>query len=301
MAAEYAGQPVILIEQDVDHSVGIRSGRWWTAFDGSYVTLPMVMVGSGYQISNGYVDFYSTYKNMIEAEKARPPKANVTAYYQRIGNHFEVTVSVTNQSGVPLSYTNDATVHVIVYEEAKVNITQRFVRAATYTSIGDTLENGETASYNLETEDISPLNWDKVHIIALVDYRPLSTGPYDTLQAAVATEAVGFDVSPDTLVYMVSPGETTIYSTDLTITGAPALTWEVTGATSWLTVSPTQGNIATIPNVSLKNNSLVSGWQEDTLTFTANVDSETLQEQVLVRAYLGPLNRVYLPTIMSAP
>lgn len=261
----------------------------------------MVMVGSGYQISNGYVDFYTTYKNMIEAEKARPPKASVTAYYQRVGNHFEVTVNVTNQSGVPLSYTNAATVHVIVYEEAKVNITQRFVRAATYTPIGDTLENGASASYSLETVDISPLNWDKVHVIALVDYRPLATGPYDTLQAAVATEAVGFEVTPDTLVYMVSPGEITAYSTDLTIVGAPTLTWEVIGVANWLTVSPMQGTIATMPNVSLQNNGLANGWQENTLTFTADTGSETLQEYVLVRAYLGPLNRVYLPIVMSAP
>lgn len=292
---------MIVIEQDVDHPVGTRIGRWWAAYDGSYVMLPLVMVGSGYQISNGYVDFYTTYKNMIEMEKSRPPQADVTAYYERVGNHFQVTVNVTNQSGVPLSYVNDATVHVIVYEEAKVNITQRFVRAATYASIMNTLENSGTASFNLVTEDIFPLNWDKIHVIALVDYRPLATGPYDTLQAAVATEAVGFGVSPDNVVFMVSPGETATHPVDLTIEGAPSLTWEVSDVGIWLAVSPITGGITAIPSVSLKPANLINGWQEDTLTFTADVGGETFQQNVLVKAYLGPLNRVYLPTVMSAP
>ena len=292
---------MILIEQDVDNPVGNRKGRWWTAYDGSSVTLPMMMVGSGYQISNGYVDFYPVYRNMIEAQLARPPQAAVNASYQRVGNHFDVRVSVTNESGVPLSYLNQATVHVIVYEEAKVHDTNRFVRAASSESISDSLEHGQTVSFILTTEDITPVNWDAVHVIALVDYRPQSTGPYDTLQAAVATESVDFGVSPDTVVFMVSPTETAVAPRQLTIVGPPKLTWHVTGAADWFIVAPPQGDRSTSPQLSLVLGNLTDGWQEKTITFNAETAAETFQEDVLVRAYRGPIFQVYLPIVVSMP
>ena len=257
-----------------------------------------MMVGSGYQISNGSVDFYPVYKNMIEAEMARPPQAAVNAYYQRVGNHFEVRVMVTNESGVPLSYLNQATVHVIVYEEAKVNITNRFVRAATSELFSDSLEHGQTASYTLTTADITPVNWDAIHIIALVDYRPQSTGPFDTLQAAVATDNVDFEVSPDTVVFMVSPTDTAVTPRQLTIVGPPQLSWHVTGAADWFTVTPPQGGSSTSPQLSLLLGNLIDGWQEKTITFNAETAVETLQEDVLIRAYRGPLFQAYLPIVV---
>ena len=75
------------------------------------------------------------------------------------------------------------------------------MRAATETSFQNTLAPEQTAVFNLTTADIAPLNWDKVHVIALVDYRPQAGDRYDTLQAAVAIEGVVFSVTPDTVVY----------------------------------------------------------------------------------------------------
>ena len=198
------------------------------------------MVGSGYQISNGSVDFYNVYKNMIEAEKARPPQADVTATYKREGSHYNVEVVVTNNSGQTLSYMNAATVHVLVYEEAKVNLTGRFVRAATSTSISS-LAHGETDSFNLTTADIAPLNWNHVHVVALVDYSPEAIGHYDTLQAAIATEAVDFEVRPEMVVFLLDPAGVGTTSTRLEIAGPPQLTWQLTGGAAWFTVTPTQG------------------------------------------------------------
>ncbi len=292
---------MLLIEQDVDHPVGSRIGRWWTAFDGSYVILPMVMVGSGYQISNGYVDFYTTYKNMIEAEKARPPLAEVNAYYQRVGDHFEVRVAVTNKSGVELSYANQATVHVLVYEEAAVNITGRFVRAATATAIATPLAHGQTASFDLTTADIAPLDWGRVHIIALVDYLPQPAGPYDTLQAAAAIESLNFGVTPDTVVFMMSPTDTAVASQRLTVVGPPQLTWQVTGSADWFAVTPLQGDTSLSPQLSLVLGNVTEGWQEKTITLNAAAANETFQANVLVRAYRGPLNKIYLPAVSVTP
>ena len=275
--------------------------RWWAAFDGSYVILPMVMVGSGYQISSGPVDFYTTYKNMIEAEKARPPLADVSAYYQRVGNHFDVRVAVINKSGVELYYTNEATVHVIVYEEAKVNITGRFVRAATATQISTPLAHGQTASFDLTTADIAPLDWGKVHVVALVDYLPQPNGPYDTLQAAVAVEGQDFAVTPDKVVFLVSPTDTAIPPQQLTVAGPPQLTWQVAGGADWFAVSPTQGDTSTKAQLSLVMGNVIDGWQEETITVNAAAVNETFQQEVLVRAYRGPLNKVYLPLVSAAP
>ncbi|MFO7683212.1 MAG: hypothetical protein R6X34_24520 [Chloroflexota bacterium] len=301
LAAEYTNQPVLLLEQDVDHTVGNRYGRWWDAYDGpSPAWLPFVMVGSGYRISNGSVDFYNVYKNMIEAEKARPPQADVTATYKREGGHYNVKVVVTNKSGQTLSYTNLATVHVLVYEETKVILTGRFVRAATSTLISS-LAHGETASFNLTTADISPLDWNKVHVVALVDYIPASIDHFDTLQAAIATEGVDFEVRPDMVAFLIDPEGVGVTSTRLEITGPPQLTWQMTGGADWFSVTPTQGDVTNSPQISLVMANVADGWQEETLTFSAEVAHEVLQEPVLVKAYRGPVHYTYLPVIARKP
>jgi hypothetical protein len=189
LAGEYAGQPVVFLEQNVDNALGSRLNRWWAAFDWSRpTTLPLVMASSGHRISNGRVDFYNTYKAMVEAELARPPQADIQATYRRSGSKFQVEVRVKNLSGVTLSASaNSATVHVLVYEETDVGLTGRFVRAAVSTGISPGLAHGATASFNLETPALSGVNWARLHVIALVDYRPAGmSGPYDMLQAANA-------------------------------------------------------------------------------------------------------------------
>jgi hypothetical protein len=290
-----------LLEQDVDHAVYSRYGRWWAAYGGTgSATLPFMMVGSGYQISNGYVDFYNTYKSMIEAEKARPPQADVTATYERIGNHFDVTVYVTNQSGTELSYSNQASVQVLVYEEARVNLTGRFVRAVSSTSISS-LANGQTDSFNLTTDDISPANWNNVHVVALVDYYSDAIGHYDMLQAAIARETVPFKLSSHSVVFMFEPSETAVSPIALSLTGQPELTWQISGGANWFTAAPTQGNVTTFPQFSVVMGNIVDGWQEETVIVNAQDANQTYQEEVVVKAYRGALEKVYLPIAVSSP
>ena len=52
------------------------------------------------------------------------------------------------------------------------------------------LASGASATFTLETPDLTVVDWNKLHYVALVDYRPVSGSAYDMLQAAVALPTV---------------------------------------------------------------------------------------------------------------
>jgi hypothetical protein len=191
LAQSYAGQPVLFLETDVDSDVLTgRQGRWWAAFGGGSVTLPMVMVDSGYAYSNGYENFQIVYTSMVNTSLARPTLAQLTASVQRVGDALSVNVTVTNQSGVTLGSSNGATVWIIVYETfadapgATERLTTRYVRALASHGITPNLANGVSASYYLDVAALSGVVWDNLHVVALVDYRPGGlSGAFDTMQA----------------------------------------------------------------------------------------------------------------------
>lgn len=51
------------------------------------------------------------------------------------------------------------------------------------------------------------------------------------------------------------------------------------------------------PIVTLKEGMLAPGWQEGHINFTATGSGPAMSDQILVRAYLGPVDHVYLPLI----
>jgi hypothetical protein len=63
LANDYANLPVVFLEEDVDNPPYDRYGRWWDAYGGSSAALPMIMVNSGHQISNGPLDVVS--RNLV--------------------------------------------------------------------------------------------------------------------------------------------------------------------------------------------------------------------------------------------
>ncbi|MCP4541149.1 MAG: hypothetical protein GY832_28785, partial [Chloroflexi bacterium] len=181
LANDYAGQPVVFVEQNVDSPLGDRSGRWWVAYGGGgSVGLPLVMADSGHQFSNGYEDFYTVYQAMVDTELARPALAEIIAYSERVGDTLHFEVQLTNLSGVSLSNaSNRATVHAIVYEDDDEGVTSRIVRAAVSTAIDSALAHGKTMTFTLETT-LSGVDWEKIHPLVLADYRPGGTsGAYD--------------------------------------------------------------------------------------------------------------------------
>jgi len=126
------------------------------------------MVDSGNQISNGYVNFYNVYKAMVDNAVARPAQAEIQAYWWRTGNKAGFYVQVKNLSAVTLSSSNSATLHAIVYEDARIKVTNRFARAAVESSISNLAPNA-TATLKLETSDLSNVNWDNLHFVVALN------------------------------------------------------------------------------------------------------------------------------------
>jgi uncharacterized repeat protein (TIGR01451 family) len=231
LADEYAaaGETVVFLEQNVDNPLGSRVDRWWAAYGGGgSVYLPLNMVDSGQYISNSYLgsSAHDTYKAMVDAELARPAQAEVVALAQRVGNSFHFEGQLTNLSGVTLSSGNSATVHAIVYEEHTPvdlnvdHITGRIVRAAVSGPISS-LAHGATTSFVLDTAELSSIvDWDKVHTVVLVDYRPGGpSGAYDMLQATSADAEAGLRVSKRAEPATVAPGELLTYTVRIANTG----------------------------------------------------------------------------------
>jgi hypothetical protein len=300
LALEYAGQPVVFIEYDVDSQdaqVMARGQRWWDAYQaGGSVYLPLVMVDSGNQFSNGVVNS-DVYRNMIDTSLARPPQVEISAYWERTGDAAGFTIQVTNLSDVTLSSANKATVWGIVYEDTHVANTDHYVRAVASTAISS-LAPAATATYDLQTADLTGVDWSKLHYVALVDYRPdPSARPYDTLQAVVAQPQQRFTVQPDTLTLMVDPADTTLPERAVTIQDPETLDWAAETSAAWLTVTPTVGSTAIQPVISVVTDTLSAGWQQGVVTFTTTPGA-IYSDTVTVRAYYGTLRRIYLPKVM---
>ena len=261
--------------------------------------LPLVMASSGQQISNGPVPYYNAYKTMVEAERIRPPQAHLIAYYQRIGNRLLFDVRVTNLSSTTLSaWQNSATIHAVVYEEAQIGLTGRYVRQAVATPINDSLAPGATANFMLMTEEIDNVDWHKIHAVVMVDYRPNTDGPYDILQAVVPTTPPEFAVRPNPIVFLVDDSTGQGNSLQLSFQGAAWIEWEASTIASWLTVLPAAGNLDDPPIASVNVGSLPDGWLEGSMQFVAtdNAGGE-FYEDVPVRVYYGPLVYLYLPVV----
>ncbi len=183
LAREFADDPVVFLEYDVDNPPGDRISRWWVAWgNGGSATLPLIMVDSGQQLGGGYESFYQVYRAMVEAELQRAPRAKIEVSRERVGNSFRFEIELTNLSDVTLNSTIGAKVHAIVYEEIHYADTGRWVRAAADQPISS-LAPGQTKSYTIEVP-VQGVDWDKVHSVVLADYRPDGpSGIFDTLQA----------------------------------------------------------------------------------------------------------------------
>jgi len=293
LATEYASQSVVFLEYGVNPPISSRFSRWQAAASGQNLTLPYAMVDSGQHTSNGYVSFYSVYKGMVEAELSRPAQAELKAYQQRNGSQVDFTVQLKNLSGVPLSAANSATIHAIVYEDAHVQLTGRFVRSAVSKSI-TSLAEGATGTFTLATSGLSGVNWDKLHYLVFVDYRPSNTGAYDMLQAAIAQPL--FLASPDQIIFLVDPSNPGSPSQLVTIQGPASFTWQASADKFWLTVTPSSGPIDTQPAISLVMSGLQNGWQEGLVTFTSSDNLNSVQ--VKVEVYYGTLQKYFLPVVI---
>ncbi len=305
LAEEYAAQPVIFLEHYVYDAPAQRINRFWGAHGSNSASFPMIIVDSGQQVDDGPppgFDFAGTYRSMVNAELARPPQAELTATYQRVADHFVFSVHVQNLSGVTLSSANRAAVHALIYEDALVGVTSRYVRTAAYLAIDSPLANEAEANYTLTTDDLVGVNWEKLHGVVMVDYRPASDGPYDMLQAALATDAAppSMDVNRDAIYFLIDQANPQDGEAVLTITSTVSdLTWTITEDIPWLLVNPTSGTAGASAQVLAVASQITPGKHTGTITVQGNSSAGTFEKQVQVTAYLGPLYQVQLPLILK--
>ncbi len=270
--------------------IGRRYDRWWAAYTGGRTAyLPLVMVDSGHQISSNFQsDFKATYRALVDAELVRPPQAEIEAYVRQVGIRARVYARVVNAAGTPLSAErNLATLHALVWEDARVGVTGRIVRAAPWTGISPEVVSGGEFKATLETPNLPSVNWNALHTAVLADYVPGPGPAYDMLQSAVA-EPAGLFIEPKTSTLAIDAGSRVDRNVPLRIRGPYVLSWTAVTDSPWITVSPDSGSVGVQPSLTVAAATLSPGWQEGAATFTASSeDGMSFARTVVVRAYLG--------------
>jgi hypothetical protein len=286
---------VVFLEYNINnYAPDSRFSRLMAGLGGESGALPLVMVDSGNSAKSGPGPYVSGYSIMVDNSMVRAPKAEIQALWVRQGNKAKFTVQVKNLSGVTLSSSNEATVHVIVYLQQHVYLTSRLVVFAAHTAI-TSLANGALGAYNLETDDLTSVDWDKLHYIALVDYIPNSTtGKYDMLQAAFAEPA---EVQPEELRFLVDNDDPSVPPQFTKVIAPSSLTWNASESVPWLAITPGSGNPATLPQFTVSKAALVPGWQQTSVSFTS--PDSVFTDSVTVKAFLGELSQTLLPVMMK--
>jgi len=198
MIKEYAGQPVLFLEQSADHSLGNRFQRWQKRYNrNDSAALPFTMVDSGQQISCGPMEFKSAFRGIVNDSMARAVPARLTAETRRVGNSFRVFLQLTNQEPNTLTYKeHQPALQIIIYEEAELIFAGYPVKAMVTTEIYQDLRSGVTIPFILETPDLQKLltrqykgkiPWERLRVAALADYLPQGQAKaYDLLASCSA-------------------------------------------------------------------------------------------------------------------
>lgn len=234
---EFAGRAVLL-EYDFDRFPSGRVDRWWAArTGGGTVYLPLVMVGSGFRIATGPVDYLPVYRSMLAAELARPPQAAVSAWSRRQGNALRVYARARNLSGVPLTAANNAAFWLVAWEDLRRGLTDTWVRATVQKTLAATLQPGGVVTATLDTAALTDVNWGVLRALVLLEHRPGGSGPYDMLQAAVAQPAELVASPQQVTLTPLSP------SASVTLDGPPVLAWTAAADAPWVQVEPASGTL----------------------------------------------------------
>lgn len=275
LETELADQPVVFIEQNVDVQIGNRQSRWWSAYTGaiSSVYLPLIMLDSGHTISMGPLeDFGASFKAMIAAESVRPAEAEIVAYTRRVGDRLRVYAWIKNGSRETLNTaTNGATVNAIIYEDAKLVETSHATRAVASVPITPALGVGREATFTLTSGELVNVNWDALHAVIAVDYRPRAGKAYDMVQAAYAQPA-GLTVEPAATSLTVEPYQTSEPSATVQLRGPHVMSWTARSDADWSRVVPASGVLPASPTLTVDLAHLPAGDSTAHISFTAEGD-----------------------------
>ena len=305
---------MVFLEQDVDAPLGNRISRWWAGYNRpGNVYLPLVMVDSGHQISSGsQADFKAAYRRLVDAELVRPPQAEIEAYTRQVGAKMRVYARLRNTSDTSLSDLNYAALHALIWEDRRVGVTGRIVRAAPWLAISPAVAPGGEFTVTLETSDLSGVTWGALHTVVVADVVPGSGPAYDMLQGALA-EPVALSADPRTVSLIVDANGQGDPSVPVHLRGPYVLSWTASADVPWISLTPGSGAISAQPTLAVTAGRLSPGWQQGVATFSASSeDGMSLAETVAVRAFLGSRvlrvgsataargDRVTLPVELSA-
>lgn len=269
LAEEMADRPVVFLEMNYDGQVGNRVSRWWFAYPGGTPSLPLVMVGSGREIDEGLMDFERVFRGMVDREMALPPQAFLRAWWVRQGNRMRVYARLTNGLAVPLSSTQQASVHALAWEDKHVGTTDRIIRDAPYLDITPALAAGATRDLTpLVTRELSGVNWSKMHAAVLVEWRPPGEEAFDQLQAAIAAPA-GVEPAPSQFDFQVNPLNPPTTRASLTLDGPAGTSWTASANALWVRVVPGTGALPATVQVEITPELLPGGPQQAVITFNA--------------------------------
>ncbi|MCD4748630.1 MAG: hypothetical protein K8R59_04575 [Thermoanaerobaculales bacterium] len=275
LQSELEGEAVLL-EYNYSWVADKRLTRFWaTGVSAPY--LPLVMVGSGHSTSSGPVDYKNEYSGMIQNELARPPRADITAYWRRLDNFMRAYVTVHNTSGADLLVDEDATVWLILYEKAAIGVSNTWVRSTASWSLESDLAPGETVTTMITTTGGTVADWNRVAGLVLVDNSPAGHSRYDMVQATEVVPA-SLTVIPEELP--LTPNSPTA---EFTLQGPHVLEWTATTNVPWLEVVPATGTLPSTVTVILIPELRRPMETSATVSIDAAGDSMSFHEQVEVK------------------
>jgi hypothetical protein len=279
----------VFLEQNVDVPLGDRIGRWWAAYSGPLPAyLPLVMVDSGRQVSSGsQTDFKAAYRKLVAAELLRPPEGEIEAYARPLGTRVRVYARLRNTADITLSAANKGALHAVVWEDRRVGVTSRIVRAAPWVTTSPRVAPGGEFAATLETSDLSGVDLDAVRTVVVADYVPGPGPAFDMLQGALA-EPVALTADPEIVTVALDATGHEDGAVPVRLRGSYVLRWTAVTDVPWITVTPDAGPMSIEPTLTLTSEMLSPGWQEVAVTFPASSeDGMRLAEVVAVRAFLG--------------
>jgi hypothetical protein len=231
---ELAGEAELL-EYDYDGFPYGRVERFWAS--GAQASfLPLVMVGSGYQTSSGHADYYSEYSGLITLDRLREPEAEVTAFWRRVGASVRSYVTVRNTRVRRLRVDEQAAVWTVVFERARIGVSDTWVRSTTRHALAADLRTDESVDLVIDAPGASLADWNRAAVVVMVEDRP-GGARYDMLQAALA-EPAALALEPERVV--LSPASRTV---QVAIGGPHVLSWTAASEVPWLEVSPSAGEV----------------------------------------------------------
>jgi hypothetical protein len=235
---------------------------------------------------------------MLDAELARPPQAEITAFSRRVGNALRLYVRAVNRRAAALTSADGPAIWVIAWENGRIGVSDTWVRAAARSAIAAPLDPGATVTATVNTVAFTPTNWSQVAALALVEYRPGGAGKYDMLQAAVAR--------PATLT--ASPGELGLApssaSAEVALDGPHVLAWTAAADVPWLQVTPSGSGLPATATISLVSAALPAAGGTGAVRFDASGDGMEFSTTVTVTApgQARPIRRRFhsLPPVAGA-